>query len=74
MRKLALTIAILLACVACFLAGKASGVHHAIFDSEMWAVERYDPADPSASAWGDYDLRVFIELDGDVYIHGMYQG
>ena len=65
---------LLLACVASFLAGRSSGIRHAIEDCEIWAVECYDPDNPAASAWGEYDLRVFIDLDGQTYEHGLTQG
>ena len=74
MRKTAIAVIILLAYVAVFLAGRASGITHAIEDSELYTVERYDPSDPSASEWNGYDLRVFIMLDGETYVHGVTQG
>lgn len=54
--------------------GYAAGVLHVIEDSEIWTTERYDPEDPDSSAWGEYDQRIIIELDGELYEHGMYQG
>ena len=54
-------------------AGRTSGIRHAIEDSEIYATERYDPDRPEASEWNGYDLRVFIDLDGKTYEHGVYQ-
>ena len=50
------------------------GIHHAIYDSCIWTVDRYDPENPDASAWGEYDQVIYIELDDNLYTHGMYQG
>lgn len=74
MRKIALAAALALVLLTSFLLGRACGIAHAIRDSRIYAVECYDPDDPSASAWGEYDLRIFITLDGETYVHGMYQG
>ena len=56
-------------------AGKADGIRHAIEDSVIYTVECYDPDDPYANARPDgTDQTIFIELDGERYEHGMYQG
>lgn len=88
MKKI-LTVAMILACLTVTLcgavwvqrelwgwhdAGYDDGVQHAIEDSIVWTVTRYDPDDPDASAWGEYDQVIYIEVDGEVYAHGMYQG
>ena len=59
---------------AAYTAGHSDGMRHAIEDSEIYAVECYNPADPAASEWNGYDLRVFIDIDGETYEHGVYQG
>lgn len=74
MKKIIITVAVLLLVLAAFVAGQAAGVRHAICDSCIWTVDRYDPEDPESSAWGEYDQLIFIELDGQVFEHGMYQG
>lgn len=74
MKKAIISIIIAAALLASFFAGRANGIRHAIQDSEIWAVECYNPEDPEASAWGEYDMRVFIDLDGETYEHGMFQG
>lgn len=50
------------------------GVQHAIEDSVIFTVDLYDPDNPEASAWGEYDQVIYIELDDNTYVHGMYQG
>lgn len=74
MKKLLIAFALfaLLACAFC--AGRREGVRHAIEDSEIFTVTCYNPDAPEDSAWGDYDQCIYIDLDGQVYAHGMYQG
>lgn len=55
-------------------AGFDDGVTHAIEDSEIYTVDYYDPENPEGSEWNGYDQQIFIELDGQTYEHGMYQG
>lgn len=57
-----------------FMLGHKAGVHHAIYDSVIWTVDHYDPDNPDESAWGIFDQKIFIELDSQVFEHGMYQG
>ena len=59
--------------VAGYHVGRKDGIRHAIEDSEIYATERYDPDRPEASEWNGYDLRVYIEIDGKTYEHGVYQ-
>lgn len=73
MKKLIAIIIALIAAVAIYQAGRHEGIRHAIEDSCIWTVDVYNPEDPEASAWGEYDQRIVIELDGDTYEHGMYQ-
>lgn len=54
--------------------GFEDGVLYAIENSEIYTVDRYDPENPYASAWNGYDQKIFIEIDGHTYEHGMYQG
>lgn len=55
-------------------AGYDDGILHAIESMEIWTGDRYDPENPDASAWNGYDQQIFINLDGQIYEHGMYQG
>jgi len=56
-------------------AGYDDGVLHAIEDSVIWTVELYDPQNPNQNARPDgTDQTIYIELDGELYEHGMYQG
>ena len=50
-----------------------AGVLHAIEDSVIWTVDCYNPENPMDSAWNEFDQKIFIELDGNLYEHGMYQ-
>ena len=74
MKKIVIIALILVMIFGSFIAGKASGVKHAIEDSCIWTVDRYDPDNPEESAWNGYDQLIFIELDGNIFEHGMYQG
>lgn len=74
MKKLIVTVAALLAAAALFAAGRQEGIRHAIEDACIWTVDCYNPEDPESSAWGEYDQLIFIDLDGNLYEHGMYQG
>lgn len=67
-----LSAVILLACAFC--AGRQAGIQHAIEDSVIFTVDIYCPDDPDQSAWNGYDQLIYIDLDGSVYEHGMYQG
>ena len=68
-------IAMLIIAVSCYNIGRREGIRHAIEDSIIWTVERYDPDDPYANAREDgTDQTIYIELDTDLYAHGMYQG
>jgi len=74
MKKL-LFAAALFALLACaFCAGRREGVRHAIEDSEIFTVTCYNPDAPEDSAWNGYDQCIYIDLDGQIYAHGMYQG
>ena len=71
---LAIAVALALA-AALFYAGRAAGVRHAIEDAVIFTVECYDPANPYENARPDgTDQTIYIELDGQIYEHGMYQG
>jgi len=75
MKRAIITAAIVaVTAAAAFVAGRKAGVRHALDDSCIWTVDRYDPWNPSASEWNGYDQLIFIELDGELYEHGMYQG
>ena len=72
-RALLITLALALA-AGSFAAGHLSGVRHALFDSEIYTVTRYDPEAPHESAWNGFDQLIYIDLDGQTYEHGMFQG
>ena len=74
MKKLLFTVALLALLAFAFCAGRREGVRHAIEDSEIFTVTRYNPDVPEESAWGEYDQCIYIDLDGQIYAHGMYQG
>ena len=76
MKKLiALAAALILVAAVAFAAGRAAGIRHAIEDSVIWTVECYDPDNPDENARPDgTDQTIFIELDGDLYEHDMFQG
>lgn len=75
MKKLFVTIAALLAAAALFQAGRHEGIRHAIEDSIIFTVECYDTENPYENSREDgTDQTIYIDLDGDLYEHGMYQG
>ena len=76
MKKIVIACAAILAAAiaaASWSLGRAAGIRHAIEDSVVFTVDRYDPDAPEESAWGEYDQLIFIELDDEIYMHGMYQ-
>ena len=73
MKRLVIILFIAAALVIAFLGGRSAGIRHAIEDSKIWAVEVYNPESPEESAWNGYDQEIFIELDGEIYSHGMTQ-
>lgn len=54
---------------AAFLLGRSTGIRHAIEDSEMAIVEFNDSDIPNS-----YDIRIWIDLDGQSYEHYGYIG
>lgn len=75
LRKIHWTIAFAAVAVLAFAAGRAQGVQHAIEDAIVYTVECYDADNPYANARPDgTDQTIYIELDGNLYEHGMYQG
>ena len=74
MKKITTVALILIAAVLLWTYSFRAGVRHAIEDSEIWTVTCYNPENPEESAWDDYDQVVFIDLDGNLYVHSMYQG
>ena len=73
MKKIIIIAAVLAITAVAFFSGRIEGIRHAIEDSEIWTVERYDPEAPEESAWNGYDQEILIELDGRIYAHGMTQ-
>ena len=78
MKKIIATAAAILAAAiiaaSIWNAGRAAGIRHAIEDAVIWTVDCYDPDNPEESAWNEYDLLIFITLDGDTWEHGLYVG
>lgn len=55
-------------------AGFDDGIEYTIENMQLWTVERYDPEHPEDTARPDgYDLTIYIELDGEIYEHGITQ-
>lgn len=73
MKKLLIIALAAAVAVAAYMGGRAAGIRHAIEDSEIWTVDIYRPEAPEESAWNGYDQEIFIELDGQIYSHGMTQ-
>ena len=65
---------LLIAATLAVLAAYKFGIKHAIEDSVIYTVDIYDPDDPESSAFGEYDQAIYIVLDDNTYVHGMYQG
>ena len=59
--------------LAAYAAGHREGKRHVIEDSAIWTVEVYDP-DNDAYPLEDYDQIIYIDIDGELYEHGMIQG
>lgn len=74
MKKLLFIVALLALLACAFCVGRREGVRHAIEDSEIFTVTCYNPDAPEDSAWGEYDQCIYLDLDGQIYAHGMYQG
>ena len=74
MKKIITGILVLALFIAGIAMGWTMGIRHVLGDMEIYTVDRYDPENPEESAWNGYDQLVFIDLDGQVYEHGMYQG
>lgn len=74
MRKIAGILAALFLLFAVFAAGRESGIRHVLYDAEIWTVDCYDPDNPDDSAFGEFDQKIFILVDGEIYVHGMYVG
>ena len=73
MKKIICIIAAIILLSTAYLLGHQEGKRHAIEDSIIWTVNCYDPDNPEASAWNGYDQLIYIELDDNLYQHGMYQ-
>ena len=73
MKKFVVIIAVIVLVAAAYIGGRAAGIRHAIEDAEIWTVDIYNPDSPEASAWNGYDQEIMIELDGQIYSHGMTQ-
>ena len=74
MKKILIAILIAWLVVIAFFAGRSVGVYHAITDSVIYTVEVYNPENPEENAWNGYDQTIYIELDNQTWVHGMYQG
>lgn len=69
MKKIMLFVSVAALLVGAFLLGRFDGIRHAVEDSELWIVEFDDPDIP-----GNYDLRIWIDLDGQSFEHFGYIG
>ena len=75
MKKILDAILCLIAALCLMAYSYNAGIHHAICDSEIWTVECYDPENPYENLRDDgCDQTIYIELDGEIWEHGMYQG
>ena len=72
MKKVVIIFAVIVL-VAAYIGGRAAGIRHAIEEAEIWTVDIYNPDAPEESAWNEYDQEILIELDGQIYSHGMTQ-
>lgn len=70
MKRIALGIGMAALAAAAFLFGRTTGIRHAIEDAEMSIVEFGDPE----GIPGGFDLRIWIDLDGETYEHFGYIG
>lgn len=73
MKKIICIIAALLVILAAYTMGHQEGIRHALEDSIIWTVDVYNPDNPDESAWNGYDQLIYIELDNNLYTHGMIQ-
>ena len=73
MKKIIAGILVLVLFIAGISLGWTMGIRHVLGDMEIYTVDRYDPDFPEESAWNGFDQQVFVELDGQIYEHGMYQ-
>lgn len=73
MDKIIIACIITLLLLTAYILGHQEGQRHAIEDSIIWTVDCYNPDDPDASAWNGYDQLIYIELDDQLYQHGMFQ-
>ena len=76
MKKVLAILLAMFAAVAFFAyrAGHNAGKLYAITQSCIFTVDCYNPDAPEDSAWNGYDQLIYIELDGDIWEHGMWQG
>ena len=73
MKKALKTITLAAVIIAALILAYKAGIRHAIEDSVIWTVDLYNPDDPESSAWNGYDQLIYINLDGELYEHGMIQ-
>lgn len=66
----AAVLSVVLLCAACFMLGRENGKKHVLEDSELWVME----FDDSEVLERGYDLRIWIDLDGNSYEHFAYIG
>lgn len=70
MKRIALGIGVAVLVAAAFLFGRTTGIRHAVEDAELYIVEFGDPEGIPE----DFDLRIWIDLDGQTYEHFAYIG
>lgn len=62
-------LAVLLLCVGSFALGRENGIKHVVEDAEMWIMEFGDTSIPYP-----FDVRIWIDLDGETYEHFAFIG
>lgn len=63
-------LAVILLCVGSFTIGHKMGAKHAVEDAELWVLEFNDEEVEEQG----YDLRIWIDLDGNWYDHFAWIG
>lgn len=75
MKKISTAILCIIAALCIWASAYTAGIRHAICDSCIWTVECYNPENPEENSRTDgTDQTIYIELDGELWEHGMYQG
>lgn len=70
MKKILVCIGIILALIAAFLIGNYRGKMHVLETGVFYIVD----FDAVSFDGNEYDASLYIELDGDLYVQGLYIG